>query len=148
MTTSAKFTLPLRRTTRQRVQLYELDQDGNGGLREFKRRKVQVDENEPTVKPTLNVKPTSSSAKPHQSLQESIKTEPEPESLVAIQDVKPPTPTRSKSTSHGLQLSLAKPHPAPPRWAEQYALIERMRSKIIAPVDTLFVFVHLLSLSS
>ena len=34
-------------------------------------------------------------------------------------------------------LSLAKPHPEPARWREQYALIERMRSGISAPVDTM-----------
>jgi endonuclease-3 len=33
--------------------------------------------------------------------------------------------------------SLAKPHPAPARWKEQYDAIERMRSRIIAPVDTM-----------
>jgi hypothetical protein len=33
------------------------------------------------------------------------------------------------------QVKLDKPHPAPLKWREQYALIERMRKGIIAPVD-------------
>ncbi|WWC69038.1 uncharacterized protein I206_102974 [Kwoniella pini CBS 10737] len=35
------------------------------------------------------------------------------------------------------KLSLDKPHPAPPRWEEQYRLIEHMRKGIIAPVDNM-----------
>ncbi|KAJ1310519.1 hypothetical protein OPQ81_007250 [Rhizoctonia solani] len=34
-------------------------------------------------------------------------------------------------------MQLSKPHPAPPNWEKQYALIEEMRSKIDAPVDTM-----------
>jgi endonuclease III len=33
--------------------------------------------------------------------------------------------------------ALAKPHPAPLRWKEQYDTIQRMRSRIVAPVDTM-----------
>ena len=32
-------------------------------------------------------------------------------------------------------LALGKPHPEPPKWREQYRLIERMRKGIVAPVD-------------
>ncbi|WWC87459.1 uncharacterized protein L201_002348 [Kwoniella dendrophila CBS 6074] len=35
------------------------------------------------------------------------------------------------------QLFLDKPHPAPPKWEEQYKLIEHMRKGIIAPVDNM-----------
>lgn len=38
-----------------------------------------------------------------------------------------------------------KAHPEPPRWREQYALIERMRAGIDAPVDTMCVLGGLLS---
>ncbi|EIW66237.1 hypothetical protein TREMEDRAFT_23302, partial [Tremella mesenterica DSM 1558] len=31
--------------------------------------------------------------------------------------------------------ALEKPHPAPPKWKEQYDLIKRMREGIVAPVD-------------
>jgi hypothetical protein len=36
-----------------------------------------------------------------------------------------------------IKLKLDKPHPEPPRWRRQYELIEKMREKIVAPVDTL-----------
>ena len=37
------------------------------------------------------------------------------------------------------QLALEKPHPEPPKWREQYGLIERMRKGIVAPVDDMWV---------
>ena len=33
--------------------------------------------------------------------------------------------------------ALETPHPAPPRWAEAYDTIKRMRAHIVAPVDTM-----------
>lgn len=42
-------------------------------------------------------------------------------------------------TSTPIKLKLDKPHPEPPRWRRQYELIEKMREKIVAPVDTLYV---------
>ncbi|KAI0781508.1 DNA glycosylase [Trametes elegans] len=36
-----------------------------------------------------------------------------------------------------LPTSLETPHPAPPRWRETYDTIKRMRSHIVAPVDTM-----------
>ena len=33
--------------------------------------------------------------------------------------------------------ALETPHPAPPRWRETYDTIKRMRSRIVAPVDTM-----------
>lgn len=46
---------------------------------------------------------------------------------------RPPTPRSNKKPMP--QMALAKPHPAPARWEEQYRLIERMRKGIVAPVD-------------
>lgn len=43
---------------------------------------------------------------------------------------RPYTPTKVK-------LALDKPHPEPKNWRRQYELIEKMREKIVAPVDTL-----------
>lgn len=40
-----------------------------------------------------------------------------------------------------IKLKLEKPHPEPPKWRRQYELIEKMREKIVAPVDTLYVVV-------
>ncbi|WWC60036.1 uncharacterized protein I303_102599 [Kwoniella dejecticola CBS 10117] len=48
----------------------------------------------------------------------------------------PKTP-KSASKKPFPKLSLDKPHPAPPRWEEQYRLIEHMRKGIIAPVDNM-----------
>ena len=46
--------------------------------------------------------------------------------------------TPKSSTKKPLPLvALDKPHPAPPRWERQYALIKRMRDGILAPVDTM-----------
>lgn len=45
--------------------------------------------------------------------------------------------TASKSKKPIVKLKLEKPHPAPANWARQYSLIEGMRAKIVAPVDTL-----------
>jgi hypothetical protein len=42
-------------------------------------------------------------------------------------------------TSTPIKLKLDKPHPEPVRWRRQYELIEKMREKIVAPVDTLYV---------
>ncbi|KAJ7611746.1 DNA glycosylase [Roridomyces roridus] len=44
--------------------------------------------------------------------------------------------TNAKSkTTH--KKALAKPHPAPPQWRQVYDTIKEMRSKIVAPVDTM-----------
>lgn len=45
------------------------------------------------------------------------------------------TPQSGKKAKPFPQLALDKPHPEPPRWREQYRLIERMRKGIVAPVD-------------
>lgn len=49
--------------------------------------------------------------------------------------IKKEGPTPRPSTP--IKLKLDKPHPEPPRWRRQYELIEKMREKIVAPVDTL-----------
>ncbi|WRT65292.1 uncharacterized protein IL334_002235 [Kwoniella shivajii] len=51
-----------------------------------------------------------------------------------VTEESPRTP-KSASKKSLPQLALAKPHPAPLQWEEQYKLIERMRKGIIAPVD-------------
>jgi hypothetical protein len=47
--------------------------------------------------------------------------------------------TAKPRPSTPIKLKLDKPHPEPPRWRRQYELIEKMREKIVAPVDTLYV---------
>ena len=65
-----------------------------------------------------------------------IKREDPPTPLVALQDIKPPTPTPGSAKKKALPLlKLDKAHPEPKRWKEQYDLISHMRKGIIAPVD-------------
>jgi hypothetical protein len=53
-------------------------------------------------------------------------------------DVKPsPEKKKKESKKPIIKLKLDKPHPAPPRWERQSELIDTMRKKIVAPVDTL-----------
>ncbi|KAL5636213.1 hypothetical protein ACGC1H_004882 [Rhizoctonia solani] len=48
------------------------------------------------------------------------------------------SPTKKKPPKQKpIVMELAKPHPAPPNWENQYALIEEMRANIDAPVDTM-----------
>jgi hypothetical protein len=65
-----------------------------------------------------------------------------------IEDLTPPPPNQATPTLKStpkpraytptkIRLSLDKPHPEPPHWRRQYELIEKMREKIVAPVDTL-----------
>ncbi|KIP07500.1 hypothetical protein PHLGIDRAFT_29994 [Phlebiopsis gigantea 11061_1 CR5-6] len=51
--------------------------------------------------------------------------------------VKPARPSASPRKPKTIPQSLAVPHPAPPRWKEQYDTIKRMREHIVAPVDTM-----------
>ncbi|CAE6345384.1 unnamed protein product [Rhizoctonia solani] len=48
------------------------------------------------------------------------------------------SPTKKKPAKQKpIVMELEKPHPAPPNWEKQYSLIEDMRSRIDAPVDTM-----------
>lgn len=52
------------------------------------------------------------------------------------------SPTKKSTASaprkqKAIVMELDKPHPAPPNWEAQYALIEEMRAEIEAPVDTM-----------
>jgi len=46
-------------------------------------------------------------------------------------------PTPSKSKVKQVPQALAVPHPAPPKWKETYDTIKAMRSRFVAPVDTM-----------
>lgn len=46
-------------------------------------------------------------------------------------------PKTSPKKRKPVQQELATPHPAPERWQETYDAIKEMRSKIVAPVDTM-----------
>lgn len=51
--------------------------------------------------------------------------------------VKPARQSASPRKPKAIPQALATPHPAPPRWREQYDTIKRMREHIVAPVDTM-----------
>jgi endonuclease-3 len=71
--------------------------------------------------------------------------------VVDLEDLTPPPSTSTATTTEArrnpkkersytptkIKLSLDKPHPEPKGWRRQYELIERMRERIVAPVDTL-----------
>jgi endonuclease-3 len=71
----------------------------------------------------------------------SVKAE-DDEPLVKLEDTTPILPSSGSATpKKGLPLAKrSKAHPEPAKWREQYALIERMRAGIDAPVDTMYVF--------
>lgn len=63
---------------------------------------------------------------------------------VEIEDVVPdqtsPSKNKGKPTARkqkSIQTALDKPHPAPENWREVYDTIKEMRSRIVAPVDTM-----------
>ncbi|KAI0628808.1 DNA glycosylase [Trametes polyzona] len=66
-----------------------------------------------------------------------LKVEEEPTTLA----VPSPGPSKRKSASprkpKPIPTALETPHPAPPHWRETYDTIKRMRSRIVAPVDTM-----------
>jgi hypothetical protein len=103
-----------------------------------------------TVKPEPPATPSRRSTRAHKTPQTYtiIKTERDMSPLKSVKD-ESATPARTprikkESTakprpSTPIKLKLDKPHPEPPRWRRQYELIEKMREKIVAPVDTLYV---------
>ena len=64
--------------------------------------------------------------------------------IVDVEDVVPgqtsPRKNKGKSTvrkQKSIRTALDKPHPAPENWREVYDTIKEMRSRIVAPVDTM-----------
>lgn len=60
--------------------------------------------------------------------------------IVDVEDVIPgqPSPSKSKARKQkSIPTALDKPHPAPENWREVYDTIKKMRSSIVAPVDTM-----------
>lgn len=75
---------------------------------------------------------------------ETVKDEVKDEPDEPLSEVKPAKRKREASTPKKEKAAYlparGKAHPEPPRWKEQYALIERMRAGIDAPVDTMYVY--------
>lgn len=68
-------------------------------------------------------------------LEDTVKELPNTETSSSSQP-KSKTP-KSPRKPRPIAQSLEKPHPAPPRWQETYDTIKSMRSRIVAPVDTM-----------
>ena len=68
--------------------------------------------------------------------QKRVKTETETDTLNASPK-KPKIKPTSKSKPKAVLSSLDVPHPAPARWSDAYNAIKEMRSRIVAPVDTM-----------
>ncbi|ORY26058.1 DNA glycosylase [Naematelia encephala] len=72
-----------------------------------------------------------------------IPATPSPRKKIKLEHPDTPSTPKKASTPKSVtkkplpQVALAKPHPAPPKWEEQYRLIDRMRKGIVAPVDNM-----------
>lgn len=122
--TSSEFT-PLRRSTRSTTRAKSEDPGPSA----------------------LNLSSYAYSSPPRKRMKTEVKTEvKEEEELVKVEpDEKPRLPRAASTPKKGQgqpTAARAKAHPEPPKWREQYALIERMRAGIEAPVDTMWVAAH------
>ncbi|CAK9783417.1 unnamed protein product [Cutaneotrichosporon oleaginosum] len=89
-------------------------------------------------KPALDLSQYSYAQPARKRVKREIKEE---EPLVQVKD-EPASPARRKTSTPKKEKAAylpprAKAHPEPVKWREQYALIERMRAGIDAPVDTM-----------
>lgn len=85
------------------------------------------------------VEPAQKRVKREVSVKTEMKDEPD-EPLSEVKDEPSPRKRKSATSKKDKAAYLApraKAHPEPARWREQYALIERMRTGIDAPVDTM-----------
>lgn len=99
--------------------------------RRSKRFKVEPDtELEPDISTLAEVKKTTT----RRTRQTVVKVE---QTETVELEAKPPRPSASPKKQKPIPQSLDVPHPAPPRWREQYDAIKRMRENIVAPVDTM-----------
>ncbi|CAE6434319.1 unnamed protein product [Rhizoctonia solani] len=147
----------LRRSPRKRARVESAVEDDESEL-------TELDENEDELKPEVNEekptllsldkfaysgsasRPKRTPAKAQVKLEDmdGIKLEHKgsPSSPRKGSPVKKETtsasPTKKKPAKQKpIVMELEKPHPAPPNWEKQYSLIEDMRSRIDAPVDTM-----------
>ncbi|KAF7428092.1 DNA N-glycosylase and apurinic/apyrimidinic (AP) lyase [Pleurotus ostreatus] len=88
-------------------------------------RRVKVEEDMVDIEDMVAMKPEADTDPP--SLAESSKVK------KPRRSTQPKSPRKPKA----IQQSLDKPHPAPENWRETYDAIKEMRSKIVAPVDTM-----------
>jgi endonuclease-3 len=80
-----------------------------------------------TVKREVSVKP-----------EPAVKTEDEDEPLVKVEpEERKPRVSAAKDKQGQPKAARERAHPEPPKWRIQYALIEKMRAGIEAPVDTM-----------
>jgi endonuclease III len=114
--------------------LTDLDEEKNTSTspRRTKRRRVKVEidaTNDDTTAETELIIETKVS-KPARKAKSSISSPSKKETKVASGSQSPRKPK-------AIAQSLETPHPAPEHWREAYDAIKEMRSKIVAPVDTM-----------
>ncbi|CAE6524989.1 unnamed protein product [Rhizoctonia solani] len=150
----------LRRSARKRARVEPVVEDPESELSELDNE--DKDEFKPEEKPSASSldkfaysgsRPKRTPAKVQIKLEEDVDTKPVPKALAkkttktpsvkkeSVPVKKEPTsssPTKKKPPKQKpITMELAEPHPAPPNWEKQYALIEQMRANIDAPVDTM-----------
>ena len=95
------------------VNLFKIEDDAGPSLSRSKRIKIKDD----TSIPIADVEDIIAEAKP------------KPKGKIK--------PAKSPRKPKPIQLALKTPHPSPLNWKETYDKIKEMRSKFVAPVDTM-----------
>ena len=98
------------------VTLFKTEDDAGPGS-STPRRPKRVKKDDDTSAPIVDVEDVITEAKPTPN-----------------GDMKP---TKSPRKPKPIQQTLKTPHPSPPNWKETYDTIKEMRTKFIAPVDTM-----------
>ncbi|OCH86194.1 DNA glycosylase [Obba rivulosa] len=112
-------------------------------VRRSKRLKVTVEPDASADDEHNAVTPPSPAKKGATRKRVIVKAEATLDTKLEESSIELPNPSRGKGKgapprkSKSVPQSLEVPHPAPPRWRETYDTIKEMRSRIVAPVDTM-----------
>jgi endonuclease-3 len=110
--------------------------NGFTSLRRATRSTTRAEPEASSSKSTLDLSKYSYAEPARKRVKREVKEEDEP--LNEVKD-EPASPTRRapRKEKAAYLPARTKAHPEPAKWREQYALIERMRAGIDAPVDTM-----------
>ncbi|BEJ13336.1 hypothetical protein CspHIS471_0305100 [Cutaneotrichosporon sp. HIS471] len=111
----------------------DIDVNGFTSLRRATRSTTRTEPEASSSKSTLDLSKYSYAEPARKRVKREVKEEDE---LVEVKD-EPVSPVRRRKEKAAYLPAREKAHPEPPKWREQYALIERMRAGIDAPVDTM-----------
>ncbi|KAF8710851.1 Endonuclease III -like protein, partial [Rhizoctonia solani] len=146
----------LRRSPRKRARVQSaVDEDDDSGLTELddedqdEFKPEEIIKEDPEKPSSLNLdkfaysgsssRPKRTPAKVQVKLEDmdGVKLEHKVSPVKREPNATSPTKKKPATKQKPIVMELAKPHPAPPNWEKQYSLIEDMRSRIDAPVDTM-----------